>query len=459
MRPTPIQLYVAAMAAAALLGASQIPWDGVFALPMRDIAGLGFLIAIGVFSEALALSLSVPKSASSITFLPFLTAVVLFGPAAGVVLLLTAGFVGERLIRKKESIRVIFNLSQWVLGSSLAGLLFIKLAPLSESPAAMDSFLLPFLLFTLFFLAFNQIAVSVAITLSQGIPLRNAWRTIVGRGGGNPTFDLLVAPVAFAIAFLYRELWLGGLALSMLPLLFIRAAYLNTRRLEEANRNLLSALVKAIETRDPYTSGHSLRVAKLARLIAENMKLGKQIESIETAALLHDVGKIDPVYVEILRNPASLSPEERTVIESHVTKGVELLTSLTSFSAEIILAVRHHHERVDGRGYPDKLSGDQIPLAARIIKVCDAIDAMLSDRPYRKALSQAQVREQLSLYANTQFDAAIVRVVLEMPILEEYNYSTDGPEAHSVAGDRQSPAAKQPKAALQPLMALFQQSP
>ena len=112
-----------------------------------------------------------------------------------------------------------------------------------------------------------------------------------------------------------------------------------------------------------------------------------RIERIETAALLHDIGKIEAIYTEILKKPGDLSKEEREIIESHVTKGVELLTSLGSFPKEIIDAVRHHHEREDGKGYPDGIAGRQILLGARIIKVVDAIDAMLSDRPYRKALS------------------------------------------------------------------------
>jgi putative nucleotidyltransferase with HDIG domain len=413
-----IEFYVAGMAIAAVLSATVVSWSELGALPGRDLIGLASLIGIGVLSEALAVSLAVPKSASSITFLPFMTAVVLFGPAAGVVLLLTAGLIGERVIRRKESIRVVFNISQWVLASSIAGALFWQSA--ASTIGSIGTAVLPFLWFTIVFLALNQIAVSVAITLSQGIPLRHAWRSLVGKGGGNPTFDLLVAPVALLIAFLYRELWLGGLALSMLPLLFIRAAYLTTRRLEDANRNLLSALVKAIETRDPYTSGHSLRVARLAKLIAVEMDLGRRTEAIETAALLHDVGKIDPVYVEILRKPESLTAEERAIIESHVTKGVELLKDMTSFSDDIILAVRHHHERVDGRGYPDRLIGKQIPLGARIIKVCDAIDAMLSDRPYRRALSTDKVKEQLSLYSGSQFDPDVVRIVLGSKVLETY---------------------------------------
>jgi putative nucleotidyltransferase with HDIG domain len=207
----------------------------------------------------------------------------------------------------------------------------------------------------------------------------------------------------------------------LLPLLFIRHAYLNTYRLEHANRDLLKVLVKAIETRDPYTSGHSQRVAGLAGLIARSMNLsGRRVETIEMAALLHDIGKIDAVYTEILRKPDSLTQEERAIIESHVTKGVELLRSLHSVPEDVIAAVLHHHEREDGRGYPNRLRGHDISLGGKIIKVCDSVDAMLSDRPYRLALTTDQVRRELWENAGIEFDVEIVKCVMATHILEEH---------------------------------------
>ena len=108
------------------------------------------------------------------------------------------------------------------------------------------------------------------------------------------------------------------------------------------------------------------------------------------------------------------------MIESHVAKGVELLEKLSSFSKDVIAGVKGHHERVDGKGYPQGLKGDQIPPAARIIKVCDAIDAMLSDRSYRKALSLSQVKEQLVIYSGVQFDIEVVKAAIDGDILESH---------------------------------------
>jgi putative nucleotidyltransferase with HDIG domain len=212
-----------------------------------------------------------------------------------------------------------------------------------------------------------------------------------------------------------------GLLLAILPLFFIRHSYQTTHQLQLANNDLLEALVKAIETRDPYTSGYSRRVSHLARRIAEELgQSSRVVWDIETAGFLHDIGKIEAVYSDILRKPDGLTPGERAVIESHVTKGVELLRKLASVREQVIRAVRHHHEREDGQGYPDGLLSDEIPLGAKIIVVCDAVDAMLSDRPYRKALPMEAVYEQLREHAGRQFDHRVVRALVHSSILTEY---------------------------------------
>src|SRR5690606_22024542 len=133
----------------------------------------------------------------------------------------------------------------------------------------------------------------------------------------------------------------------------------------------------------------------------------------EMAALLHDIGKIDAIYAAVIRKPYDLNEEERSLIQTHATKGAELLEQLSSVPREIVGAVRHHHERYDGTGYPSGLRGEEIPLAARIIMICDSVDAMLSDRPYRRALSIAKVRSELVRCAGTQFDPQIVHSVLQ----------------------------------------------
>jgi putative nucleotidyltransferase with HDIG domain len=160
-------------------------------------------------------------------------------------------------------------------------------------------------------------------------------------------------------------------------------------------------------------------VSQLAKIIAEDLKCQpSQVDDIETAALLHDIGKIDTVYADIISKQSTLTDSERGVIVTHAARGADFLRTLSSFKDHVILSVRHHHERWDGTGYPDRLTEDKIPVAARIIMLCDSIDAMLSDRPYRRALTVEQVRAELLRCAGTQFDPHIVRIILQRNTLE-----------------------------------------
>ena len=430
MQNTRIHTYVALICVSAVLLSAIQQWSSLASWTLRDVGGFATLVLLGLAAEQQAWTVRVGRTAggSSIAFLPLLTIVLLYGPAAGVLFWLISGPIAEYGIRRKPPLKANFNVGQYVASTAVAGFAYQTTGgvALMSVPDSLRSGMLlqqvaPFVVFSVVFLVLNNGAVATAIALSQNLSLRRTWRELVGTSGSNLLLDLLIAPVAIAVAALYIQIGIVGVLLSILPLLFIRYSYQTQQNLKLANNDLLKALVKAIETRDPYTSGHSLRVSYLAKRIAERLGLRQSlVETIETAALLHDIGKIEAVYTEILGKPDSLSPEERAVIESHVIRGEELLRNLASVPDDVVRAVRHHHEREDGTGYPDGLRGDAIPLAAKIIVVCDAIDAMLSDRPYRQALPLPAVRQQLTLHAGTQFDSRLVQLLLSSSILEEY---------------------------------------
>ena len=423
-----LRVYIASMYVAAIVAAALTDWSSIGDLPQAALLGWLGLIVVGVLSEGLAIGLSVgaASSTSSITFLPLLAAVQLFGPAAATVLVCVTQVFGELVVRRKVLSRALFNVSQAVVGTAVGGQLFLMVGGIPLNAAdpgntpTITQQLGPFIVFGLVFLAVNHAAVAMAITLSQRLPFRRVWGLVVSNSGGSLN-DILVAPIALAVAFLYVQFGIGGILVVLLPMLFIRYSYLTTSKLRESNADLLTALVKAIETRDPYTSGHSLRVSQLAQQIAEQMGLSRiSVEHVRQAALLHDIGKIEAVYTDILRKPDQLTPQEREIIQSHVTRGEQLLRDLSSVPEPVVRAVRHHHEREDGRGYPDGLLGDEIPIGAKIIVVCDAVDAMLSDRPYRRALPLAKVLEQLELHGGQQFDHRVVRALVSSDILSDY---------------------------------------
>ncbi|NOY52234.1 MAG: HD domain-containing protein [Deltaproteobacteria bacterium] len=168
----------------------------------------------------------------------------------------------------------------------------------------------------------------------------------------------------------------------------------------------IASLAAAIDERDPYTRGHSERVTEYSMAIADEMGLDPKVkEEVQLAALLHDIGKIG-IDDSVLRKPAKLTDEEFRQIQEHPEKGANIMAPIKQLK-KIIPAMRHHHERYDGAGYPDGLSGYDIPLAARIISVADTFDAMTSDRPYQAAQSELSVVENLKSWAGSRYDPVV----------------------------------------------------
>ena len=389
------------------------------------LAGVIELVLLGALFEVLAVRASVGahQSASSISFLPFFATVLLFPPPAAVFAVAATSFPTQLLVHKKPLLRAAFNSSQAVIAIALAVEVFHALGgessvPLSDNLLSIKG-VLSFTGLAVTFFSVNQILVSIGIAFLTGNRVSTIISRVAAPSGANLAYDVLVSPIAIVVALLYSSYQVGGLIMVCLPLMIIRYSYMNILRLQQANKDLLTVLVKTIETRDPYTSGHSIRVSLLARAIAEDMDLpASKIDQVEMAAIVHDIGKVDAIYASIIRKEGSLTDAERRVIVTHAAKGAEFLETLTSFSKDVIEGVRHHHERYDGTGYPDGLVGNQIPLLARIIMLCDSIDAMLSDRPYRKALSVDQVRAELVRCAGTQFDPKIVEIILRRNTLQ-----------------------------------------
>jgi putative nucleotidyltransferase with HDIG domain len=200
------------------------------------------------------------------------------------------------------------------------------------------------------------------------------------------------------------------------PVLGLRQLHKNNLDLERTNSELLELMVKSMEARDPYTSGHSRRVQQFSVAIARGMGMApNDIDKVSRAALLHDVGKIHEKYAPILRKPGNLSPEEWQTMQRHPADGAELVATMSKLR-DIVPAIRHHHERWDGTGYPDGLAGETIPAISRIIAFADTIDAMTSERPYRKPLTEIEVRSELVRCRGTQFDPEITDKLLSAPI-------------------------------------------
>jgi putative nucleotidyltransferase with HDIG domain len=417
-----LYLQLTTLAAALLLAAALFVGPPLFQDLSEQLVGVAWCIGIGLLAELMTVDFKAglpgKQIHSSLAFLPFLSALIILSlsTAVGVIVLVC---VFSNAVRRIEPLKALFNVSQAALAGFSAGYLYHAIVGGASLEFPYASHIAGFVILASTFFVVNMLLSSVALALLRDITLRDVVRQVMGTGGGNLLYDLLASPIAAVAAILYHVSPVTGMGLILLPLLLIHRSYSAVQLVIERNRDLLRALVKAIETRDPYTSGHSVRVQTLAKAIAQDLGLRRnELDQVETAALLHDIGKIHPEFVSVLGKPFALTPEERALIETHAVKGADLLREMQSVPAAVVLSVRHHHEHYDGSGYPDGLSGSAIPLPARIIMLCDSIDAMLSDRPYRKALSIPQVYSEIQRCSGTQFDPAVVARVLEKQTIQ-----------------------------------------
>lgn len=414
------RLYAIVTVAAALsvlaVAGWQLPGD-----PRVHWNALGAFLVLGFLTEASYLKLRVgsAETQSSVAFIAFIASVMLVdgGWAAATAGLAVLG--SESAVKRKAPLRVAFNVAQMALSvaaASFAYRWFGGLSTLSQDQWTVAPWAL--VAATLAFFLVNTLAVSLAVVLAYGERVTEAWARIAGASlAYDLCSSLLLAP---ALAYMYVNWQIPGILVLTVPLVFVRHLYHVTLQLEQVNRDLLELMVKAIEARDPYTSGHSQRVSQLAELLARQVGLGsKVVEQIKTAALLHDVGKIHEEYAPLLRKEGRLDSTEKALMQTHASRSAELVGTISAFRGAITEAVRHHHENFDGSGYPSGFSGVLIPVGARIIMIADTVDAMTTDRPYRKALSFESVSQELRKLAGKQFDPQLVEAFLQSVAVRE----------------------------------------
>lgn len=409
------RLLLAAVTTAAILLLFATEW---YLPPIADTAFWNALVAftlLGIASDSAFLPvprISHAPVGSSVVFIPFLASVLLFAPPWPMVIAGATGLVAHYIVRRKTFVRALFNTAQYILFVGLGGAVYTGLG----GHVGFDSLRVnipAFAAMVLVFFIVNQGTVALALSAATDISIREAWTRIVG---GYLLYDLVSSSLAIVLAFLFIRLQIVGLVVLVLPLFFVRHVYRMNLQVERANRELLELMVKSIEARDPYTSGHSVRVAEYARQIAREAGLPpKHVDQIGTAALLHDVGKIYEEFAPLLRKEGRLTPEERMLMQAHPVRSADLAGTIAEFRGKVQTDIRNHHENYDGTGYPDGLAAENIPIGARIIMVADTLDAMTTDRPYRKALTLQRALDEMIRFSGRQFDPKLVELVCKSP--------------------------------------------
>jgi hypothetical protein len=286
----------------------------------------------------------------------------------------------------------------------------------SFSGLAWVQFLVPVLVAAVVVVLVNIALLVMVLWLSEGIPPATALR---GMGvGAFMIVHMSLALLGLAVAFVVVSGKWVGLLVFAFPLIAARQVLQYYGRLQQDYPDTVRILVRSIEAKDEYTRGHSERVADYADRFCHFLGYGEaQTERIRFAAMLHDLGKMG-VRVEILNKPAKLDAAEYEEMKQHPVLALGIVAKIPD-TDRLIPVIRHHHERVDGRGYPDGLSGDAIPLPSRLLAICDTYDAMTSTRPYRPALSHDAAAEELRSASGTQLDADLTASFLAMLDEEE----------------------------------------
>jgi putative nucleotidyltransferase with HDIG domain len=400
---------------------SLTTWNGVVAFA-----------ALAILCDTSFLRISFANISSSVAFVPLMTGILLFDHPWPMLIGGTTALTVDTFVRKKPAIRIWFNTAQYMLAVGVGSEVYHLLGGTTLT-SAFRLHIPAFIGLVASYFFVNSGSVALASAISSGVSVREAWNRIIG---GSLLYDLFASTLTVLLAFLYLKSQLLGLALLVIPLFFVRHMYQMNLQLERVNKELLELMVKAIEARDPYTSGHSLRVSEYARSIARDLGLStKLVDQIESTALLHDVGKIYEEFAPLLRKEGKLTPDERMLMQRHPSRSAELASTIGEFRGAVALAIRHHHENFDGTGYPDGLAGEAIPLAARIIMIADTIDAMTTDRPYRKALTFERTMEELKKFAGKQFDPRLVELVANSANLRRLLGATaeqGGPPVHAL---------------------------
>jgi putative nucleotidyltransferase with HDIG domain len=416
-------LYVVALATSASVVALGLVLAGYSLEAPGTVLALAVAAAV---AERISVRFAVAKRGltsteeQSLHLLPTLFAAVLFGPLASAVVGAASMLGDPELIARRDPDRAprlkwaTYTSTRFVGGAAMGLAAQATLAAVpSEFGGLVAASLVGAVVGEVLDVLFSALTASV-----RGRPIRDAIRTIVPVVlASAPVY----APVVALLAFMYVRVSPWTLALFLVPAMAAQRLYglyqeqrqlavdlsKVNETLERANLQFAAALIATLDARDRYTAGHSAAVAIYSRDVAQRM--GLPVETCDQAylcGLVHDIGKIG-LPPGLLEKPGALTLDERRQMQEHSAIGERILAHVDEYS-EISTIVRHHHERIDGQGYPDGLSDAEIPLVSRIIAVADAYNAMTSDRPYRDAMPSRVARLRLAQAVDSQFDTSVV---------------------------------------------------
>ena len=404
---------VLSLALAVLYASIAFAVEDRVSLSTHAYLGLIAFIGLAIASEKFPLQLSFGRAYLGWSGTVFWSLMVLFHPLLASLAALGSIFISQLVVHRKSLSKTVFNALQVGLSTLAGGFVFLSING-SIGFSVEPRFFVGFFVAALTYWISNTWLVSAGASVLYKEKIASFWKSNYQWAF---LYELASAPIALAVAFAYAKLGLIGLILVTLPIMMVRQAYSQYLELKKTYRETVRTLVKIIEMHDPYTAGHSDRVATYSRRLCDALRLSPgATEKIELAAFLHDLGKIHLDLSNIIRKAGKLNEEERRLVKLHSVVSADLANQVSYFKGEIEAMIRHHHENWDGSGYPHGLRGDQIPLGSRVILLADAFDAMTTGRVYRDALDLERVKAEFRKFSGIQFDPVLVPVFLDQVV-------------------------------------------
>jgi HD-GYP domain-containing protein (c-di-GMP phosphodiesterase class II) len=415
-----VKLYVTltVLAATVLMVATGLAW------PDRSHAHASTLLVLAVIAAS-AEKLRIRQANGAYTSFASwpLTAAIFVSPSWMAVLAAIAASVAMQLLARRIFLKAVFNVAITALSASLAVVVFRVLGgtafPALDAPSWVDSAVrtsqidgVPVVCALLVSYLAQTFAVAGVLALAEGKDIASVWKADFRH-----SFSVALLSIPIVPWFAW-QITHAGILIALLPaavLVIIWTLLVKQSELDRTHQDLLTLMVSSIESRDPYTSGHSQRVQKYSIIIGRALGLNAiELERLGIAALLHDVGKAHPKHTGWLKKPGGLTRDELLVMQEHPVDGANLV-AVAKTLGDIVQPILHHHENWDGSGFPKLLGGTDIPLFSRVIRVADAVDAMTTTRPYKAKKNPEQVLIELEAFCGTWFDPQIITTLLNSP--------------------------------------------
>ncbi|MFO8060599.1 MAG: HD domain-containing phosphohydrolase [Bacillota bacterium] len=401
-------------------------WAGwvLFPSELPPLQSLIFFLALIIVTEALPIKLPRANGSVSVGFAMCYSSVLMFGPFWGGLLTALGSLRKMELTGRVPGMEVVFNRAQLFLAAVSGGLVFNLLSggALGDSPYM---FALATMAGGISYFVVNVAATVVYISLKTGL---NPVSLVASDVRWMAPSYIGLMPIAYLNVAVYHAVGEMGVIFFLLPLMVGRYAFTMYNELRDVFVSTISALATALEARDPHTSGHAERVSHYAVGIAKNMKIAdERVQLLQYVSILHDIGKIG-ISDQVLQKPGRFTSAEWSIMKEHSAIGANILSKIKALK-EGASWVLYHHERYDGEGYPEGLKGEEIPIEARILAVADSFDAMVSQRPYKRAMTLEEAKREIKRCSGTQFDPEVASAFLDFIEDSELVHARFMPEA------------------------------